>query len=115
MGRGVYGFAQYAQLQRRGDHTGDDGLCRAHYQGRSIMTYLSTKTYGHEVGFSCAFRQWRAASHCSLIHGYALSIAITFEAEQLDDNNWVVDFGGMGSFKEWLTQTFDHTLLVAWD
>lgn len=31
--------------------------------------YQSTKTYGHDRGFSCAFRQWRADSHCRLIHG----------------------------------------------
>ena len=34
--------------------------------------YRSSKTYGHEIGLSAAFRQWRAQSHCRLIHGYAL-------------------------------------------
>ena len=31
--------------------------------------FLSTKTYGHDLGLSAAFRQWRAESHCRLIHG----------------------------------------------
>jgi 6-pyruvoyltetrahydropterin/6-carboxytetrahydropterin synthase len=79
------------------------------------MPYRSTKTYGHEVGLSCAFRQWRAASHCRRIHGYALAIRLEFEADELDERNWVVDFGSLKSFKRWLEDTFDHTLLVARD
>ena len=77
--------------------------------------YNSTKTYGHEVGLSCAFRQWNAQSHCRLIHGYALSIKFIFEAATLDANNWVVDFGGMKSLKVVLEEHFDHKLLVAFD
>lgn len=79
------------------------------------MTYQSTKQYGHEVGLSCAFRQHRAESHCRLLHGYALAIKLTFEAEELDVRNWVADFGGLKSFKTLLENTFDHKLLVAED
>lgn len=77
--------------------------------------HSSTKTYGHEVGLSCAFRQWRAKSHCSLIHGYAIAVRFEFKAAHLDETNWVVDFGGLKSLKSWLEDTFDHTLLVAQD
>ena len=73
------------------------------------MTYYSTKTYDHNEGLSCAFRQWRADSHCNLIHGYALGFEITFEAEELDDRNWVIDFGDLGVLKKWLKEMFDHT------
>lgn len=79
------------------------------------MPYISTKTYGHEVGLSCCFRQWRADSHCRFLHGYALSVRVEFEAEVLDTRNWVVDFGGLKSFKGMLEDTFDHKLLVAED
>lgn len=79
------------------------------------MRFRSTKTYGHEVGLSCAFRQWRADSHCRLIHGYALSVRIEFGADELDERNWVVDFGGLAEVKEMLVATFDHKLLVAID
>lgn len=80
------------------------------------MSYRSTKTYGHEQGFSCAFRQWKAThSHCSLIHGYALAFKFMFEAVQLDDRNWVVDFGGLDELKNSLRYWFDHTTLVALD
>ncbi len=79
------------------------------------MAYRSTKTYGHECGFSCAFRQWRADSHCRLVHGYALSFKFTFEADELDARNWVVDFGSLKGLKGMLESTFDHTTLVAKD
>jgi 6-pyruvoyltetrahydropterin/6-carboxytetrahydropterin synthase len=79
------------------------------------MKYISTKTYGHERGLSCCFRQWRATSHCNQLHGYALSVRLTFGADELDDRNWVVDFGGLRRVKDWLDYMFDHTLVVAAD
>lgn len=77
--------------------------------------YQSTKTYGHEVGLSACFRQWRAESHCRLLHGYALAFAFVFEATELDHRNWVVDFGGLKMLKLGLEGYFDHKLLVADD
>lgn len=79
------------------------------------MTYRSTKTYGHEIGLSTCFRQWRAESHCHLLHGYALAVRLEFEADELDARNWVVDFGSLKSFKGMLENQFDHTLCVAED
>lgn len=79
------------------------------------MTYLSTKTYGHEIGLTCTFRQWRAQSHCRFLHGYALAVRLEFASEELDARNWVVDFGSLKGFKTWLENTFDHKLLVAED
>lgn len=77
--------------------------------------YRSSKTYGHDIGLSACFRQWRADSHCHFIHGYALSIHLEFETDELDERNWVVDFGSLKSFKQQLEWTFDHKLLVAED
>jgi 6-pyruvoyltetrahydropterin/6-carboxytetrahydropterin synthase len=77
--------------------------------------YRSSKTYGHDIGLSCCFRQWRADSHCRFFHGYALSVHLEFEADDLDLRNWVVDFGSLKSFKGQLENTFDHRLLVAED
>lgn len=79
------------------------------------MSYRSTKTFGHDLGLSACFRQWKAESHCRLLHGYALAIRIEFEADELDVRNWVVDFGSLKSLKGMLEDTFDHTLLVAED
>lgn len=78
-------------------------------------TYWSGKTYDHSVGLSCAFRQWRAGSHCNKLHGYALKVDLIFSSLDLDDRNWVQDFGGLKEVKEWLCETFDHKTLVARD
>lgn len=78
--------------------------------------WRSTKTYGHEEGLSCCFRQWRAAhSHCRLLHGYALAFRLTFATDALDALNWCFDFGGLKPVRAWLHEMFDHTLLVAQD
>ena len=85
------------------------------YRIDAPAAYQSTKSYGHEMGFSCCFRQWRADSHCRLLHGYALAFKFIFESKTLDVRNWVVDFGGLKPLKAMLQDTFDHTLLVAED
>jgi 6-pyruvoyltetrahydropterin/6-carboxytetrahydropterin synthase len=77
--------------------------------------YVSTKRYGHEAGYSIAYRQWRADSHCRFIHGYSLAFEFEFAAETLDVRNWVCDFGGFRTLKGFLDDHFDHTLLVAQD
>ena len=75
-------------------------------------------------GFSTVFRQWKAkTTHCRFVHGYDISFKVYFEGE-LDERNWVWDFGGMKraktkidgkSPKEWMDYMFDHTLIVAQD
>lgn len=82
----------------------------------SSAVWRSTKTYGHEEGLSCCFRQWRAThSHCRLLHGYALSFRFTFVSSALDERNWCFDFGGLKPIRTWLHEMFDHTTLVAAD
>ena len=76
------------------------------------MKYESTKII--ELG-SCAFRQWRADSHCKYIHGYRLIGKFWFECDRLDERNWVVDFGGLKELKQVLERQFDHTLCIAGD
>jgi len=83
--------------------------------------FTSTKVFD---GFSCCFRQWKATTtHCQFLHGYGVSFKVWFEGD-LDDRNWVWDFGGMKraktkidgkSPKEWMDYMFDHTVLVAED
>jgi 6-pyruvoyltetrahydropterin/6-carboxytetrahydropterin synthase len=79
------------------------------------MAFVSTKTYGHEKGYTVSYRQWRADTHCNRLHGYALAFYLEFEADDLDARNWVVDFGGLRTFREQLDDWFDHTCLVAQD
>jgi 6-pyruvoyltetrahydropterin/6-carboxytetrahydropterin synthase len=84
-------------------------------------SFRSTKVFD---GYSCVFRQWRAeGTHCRFLHGYGVSFKVWFEGE-LDERNWVWDFGGMkrakGTIdgmnpKAWMDYMFDHTTIVAED
>ena len=65
--------------------------------------FKSTKNI--ELG-SCAFRQPQAKSHCRFLHGYQLTAKFWFESDQLDENNWVVDFGALKGLKELLKNQF---------
>lgn len=82
-----------------------------------MSKYFVTKTFNPNKGYSCCFRNWRASSHCHLLHGYDLVFQVTFECppEGLTHEGWVVDFGNMDYLKRRLDETFDHTLLVAED
>ena len=83
--------------------------------------FTSTKIFD---GFSTCFRQWKATTtHCQYLHGYGVSFKLYFEGE-LDERNWVWDFGGMKrakgtidgmSPKAWFDYMFDHTTIIAED
>ena len=83
--------------------------------------YISTKLFD---GFSCVFRKWKAENtHCRFLHGYGVSFRVWFQGE-LDERNWVWDFGGMKRAKTqidgmnpkaWMDYMFDHTMIVAED
>ena len=83
--------------------------------------YISTKLFD---GFSCVFSQWKAeGTHCRFLHGYGVSFRVWFQGE-LDERNWVWDFGGMKRAKtqidgmnpkDWMNWMFDHTLIIAED
>jgi 6-pyruvoyltetrahydropterin/6-carboxytetrahydropterin synthase len=85
------------------------------------MKFQSTKLFD---GFSTVFRQWKAeGTHCRYLHGYGVSFRVWFEGE-LDEKNWVWDFGGMkrakGTIdgknpKAWMDYMFDHTTIIAED
>jgi 6-pyruvoyltetrahydropterin/6-carboxytetrahydropterin synthase len=86
-----------------------------------MAKFQSTKLFD---GFSTVFRQWKAeGTHCKFLHGYGVSFRVWFEGE-LDERNWVWDFGGMkrakGNIdgknpKAWMDYMFDHTTIVATD
>lgn len=80
------------------------------------MKYQSVKTYHADRGLSCCFRQWRAThSHCRFLHGYALGFRFTFGANELDERQWVYDFGHLDWLSDWLKKMFDHTTVIAQD
>ena len=85
------------------------------------MKFQSTKLFD---GYSTCFRQWKAEdTHCKFLHGYAVSFRVWFEGD-LDERNWVFDFGGMKrakntingmSPKDYFAWLLDHTTIVAID
>jgi 6-pyruvoyltetrahydropterin/6-carboxytetrahydropterin synthase len=90
-----------------------------------MARYISTKLFDN---YSVAIRQWKAQhSHCQLLHGYALKFKVWFasneplEENQLDDMNWIVDYGGFkdkpvgNGLKSWMDHMWDHTLLIQKD
>ena len=86
-----------------------------------MAKFQSTKLFD---GYSTCFRQWRAeGTHCKFLHGYAVSFRVWFEGE-LDERNWVWDFGGMKrakntingmSPKDYFAWLLDHTTIIASD
>lgn len=79
------------------------------------VQYKFTSTKEYVDAFPVAYRQWRADSHCNLIHGYAFSMKFYFGTNTLDVRNWSADYGGLKELKAVLNGMFDHTLLVAED
>ena len=94
-----------------------------------MAKYQSTKLFDN---YSVALRQWKAAhSHCELLHGYALKFKVWFESiepieeDQLDEMNWIMDYGGFkntdaeptpgNGLKKWMNYMFDHTTLIEKD
>jgi 6-pyruvoyltetrahydropterin/6-carboxytetrahydropterin synthase len=75
-----------------------------------MSNFQSTKLI--ELG-SCAFRQPNAKSHCRFLHGYRLQSKLWFGCNELDENNWVVDFGSLKGLKKKFETQFDHTTCVA--
>ena len=75
------------------------------------MKFQSTKKLGP---ISVGHRQWRDDGHCAWVHGYGRYVQFTFEGE-LDERQWVMDFGDLKDVKQWLEQQWDHRLLLASD
>ncbi len=71
-----------------------------------------TKKYHN---FPFAHRQPNHQGHCHLIHGHNWAFKFVFACEALDENGFVVDFGGLGWLKDWLNDMFDHTLVLNLD
>jgi 6-pyruvoyltetrahydropterin/6-carboxytetrahydropterin synthase len=85
------------------------------------QSFKSSKLFD---GYSTCFRQWKAVgTHCRFLHGYAVSFRVWFEGD-LDERNWVFDFGGMKRAKhkisgmapkDFFTHLLDHTTIIAED
>jgi len=48
---------------------------------------------------------------CSRFHGHNYVIRITLGSYQVDHKGFVIDYGELGTFKQWLDDTLDHRWL----
>ena len=76
------------------------------------MKYKSSKRFGP---ITTGHRQWRDKGHCSYVHGYGRYVRLTFEAIELDERGWVMDFGDLKDVKSWIESEWDHRTLIAAD
>ena len=76
------------------------------------MKYKSSKRFGP---INTGHRQWRDKGHCSYVHGYGRYVRLTFEATELDERGWVMDFGDLRDVKSWIESEWDHRTLIAAD
>ena len=76
------------------------------------MKYKSSKRFGP---ITTGHRQWRDTGHCSYVHGYGRYVRLTFEASELDERGWVMDFGDLKDVKSWIESEWDHRTLIAAD
>lgn len=73
------------------------------------MRYRSTKLF---TNLPCAHRLHSHPGHCKFVHGYSRSFKFYFEAHELDEHHFVVDFSALKELRAWLEDMFDHTLLI---
>jgi 6-pyruvoyltetrahydropterin/6-carboxytetrahydropterin synthase len=84
------------------------------------MNFISTKVMD---GYSTCFRYHNSEDESQLLHGTDIKFKFYFEGD-LDNRNWVVDFGIFKRTnhtiiqmqpKEFLSYLFDHTVLISED
>lgn len=80
--------------------------------------FRSTKRFGP---IPTCHRNWHAANNqsrdsqkCAWIHGYSRHMQLTFEGD-LDDCQWVYDFGDCKFIKAFLEDKWDHKVLISSD
>lgn len=67
------------------------------------------------INLPFAHRQHNHDGHCRLIHGHNWTFELTWAAEKLDENLFVIDFGKLKWVRAFLEDHFDHTLVLNQD
>ena len=66
-----------------------------------------------KIKFEYAHRLVRHAGKCRHLHGHSGEATIELAAEELNDNEFVMDFGDVkGPLKAWLDEHWDHGYLA---
>ena len=56
-------------------------------------------------------RRLPAGHPCSRLHGHSYTVEIVLQSETLDDAGFVLDYGQLAPFKQYLDSAFDHRYL----
>ena len=51
-------------------------------------------------------------SACKNLHGHSAKVIVQIWSERLNDNHMIVDFTHLNSFKTYLDDTFDHSVIL---
>lgn len=76
------------------------------------VTLRCSKTFGP---VPIAHRQHRHSGRCRWVHGHGWTFRVTFGASAPDAHGFVVDFGGLRSFADWIDENLDHGILLSRD
>ena len=64
------------------------------------------KTYAHNTDIHVHLDN---GERIVVIQYMVMHYSLNFGGDELDERNWIVDFGGLEAFKEWLKFMFDRT------
>jgi queuosine biosynthesis protein QueD len=67
-----------------------------------------------EFKFEAAHRLHKLPSThaCSNLHGHSYVVHVSIDGEELNDVGFVIDFGELKFFQNWLDEHFDHALIL---
>lgn len=69
-----------------------------------------------DVRFSSAHRLMDYVGKCACLHGHSYKATITVEADQVDRQGFVMDFGVLKKpIKDWIAANFDHNAILRLD
>lgn len=80
------------------------------------MTFAVSKS--HTFSASHQLDGLPAGHPCSRLHGHNFTIELVCEAEQLDEVGFVIDYGHLKPFFDWVDAQYDHQHLndrVTWN
>lgn len=77
-----------------------------------MPTFTCSKIY-KDIPF--AHRHHTHTGHCHFIHGHNWTLTLNFEANTLDNNHFVIDFGELHMIKDWLQTHLDHACVLSQD
>jgi 6-pyruvoyltetrahydropterin/6-carboxytetrahydropterin synthase len=77
--------------------------------------YETSKEFNHDLGLTAIYRLWRSQTKQHRLRGASLAFEMVFGVGSLDEQDWLIEIGGLAPVEDFLVLNFDHTVLVAKD